>query len=58
MDAVDSALPHELAAKRQRGTIGFGAMNDCYMPVEAQRQLTRRALEVIAARRFPPAGRL
>ena len=46
-------LPRELAAKRQRGTIGFGAMNDCYMPVEADQQLTRRALELIAARRFP-----
>lgn len=46
-------LPRELAAKRRRGTIGFGSMNDCYMPVEADRQLTRRALELIAARRFP-----
>jgi len=46
-------LPRELAAKRQRGTIGFGSMNDCYMPVEADRQLTRGALELIAARRFP-----
>ncbi|MFH1570443.1 MAG: radical SAM protein [Gemmatimonadota bacterium] len=46
-------LPRELAAKRKRGTIGFGAMNDCYMPVEAHWQLTRQALEMIAARRFP-----
>lgn len=46
-------LPRELAAKRERGTIGFGSMNDCYMPIEAEWQLTRRALEVIAERRFP-----
>ena len=46
-------LPRELAAKRERGTIGFGAMNDCYMPVEAECELTRRALELIAARGFP-----
>ena len=46
-------LPRELAAKRERGTIGFGSMNDCYMPVEEEWQLTRRSLELIAARGFP-----
>lgn len=46
-------LPGELAAKRVRGTIGFGSMNDCYMPIEGQRQLTRRALELIVQHRFP-----
>jgi len=46
-------LPGELASKRVRGTIGFGSMNDCYMPIEAERQLTRQALELIVQHRFP-----
>ena len=41
-------LEKELPRKRVKGTIGFGAMNDAYMPLEASRKLTRRALEVIA----------
>ncbi|MFC1572738.1 radical SAM protein [Candidatus Eisenbacteria bacterium] len=46
-------LTRELAAKRVRGTIGTGAMNDPYMPLERDVKLTRRALEVIAQHRFP-----
>ena len=46
-------LRRELSRKRVKGTIGTGSMNDPYMPVEAQRKLTRRALRVIAAFRFP-----
>lgn len=46
-------LRAELARKRVKGTIGTGSMNDPYMPLEAERQLTRRALAVIAARQFP-----
>jgi DNA repair photolyase len=46
-------LQDELPRKRIRGTIGFGAMNDCYQPLEADLQMTRRALEIIARFRFP-----
>jgi DNA repair photolyase len=46
-------LKKELGRKRTKGTIGTGSMNDPYMPLEADRQLTRRALEVITAFRFP-----
>ena len=41
-------LTHELARKRVKGTIGTGAMNDPYMPLERKINLTGRALEVIA----------
>ena len=47
-------LEKELAAKRsKKATIGTGSMNDPYMPIEADLQLTRRALQTIAKYRFP-----
>lgn len=46
-------LHKELRAKKQRRTIGFGAMNDCYMPVEANLKLTQRALEIVLHHKFP-----
>lgn len=46
-------LKKELASKRVKGTIGFGAMNDPYMPVEKKFKLTRGALEVIRDYEFP-----
>ena len=46
-------LRKELAGKRVVGTIGTGSMNDPYMPLEAEKQLTRRALETIAEFQFP-----
>src|SRR5512136_1181438 len=46
-------LKDELRRKRVKGTIGTGSMNDPYMPLEATRNLTGRALEVIAAQGFP-----
>ena len=46
-------LQDELRRKRVKGTIGFGAMNDCYQPLEAELQMTRRALEIIARFGFP-----
>ncbi len=49
IDLLADALPR----KRVRGTIGFGSMNDPYMPIERKYQLCRRALEVIAENRFP-----
>lgn len=52
INAVD-LLADALPRKRVRGTIGFGSMNDPYMPVERKYQLCRRALEVIAQHQFP-----
>jgi len=51
-NAID-LLRHELAGKRVLGTIGMGSMNDPNMPTEAEVQLTRRAMEVIAGFGFP-----
>ncbi len=51
-NAVD-LLRKELATKRNKGTIGTGAMSDPYIPTEKEYKLTRNALEVIAQRRFP-----
>lgn len=49
IELLEDALPR----KRVLGTIGFGSMNDTYMPVERTYKLTRRALEVVARHRFP-----
>jgi DNA repair photolyase len=46
-------LMDELPRKRVRGTIGTGSMNDPYMPLEKELNLTGRALQVIAQHRFP-----
>jgi DNA repair photolyase len=46
-------LQRELARKRIKGTIGTGSMNDPYRPIEAERNLTGRALEIIARFGFP-----
>jgi len=46
-------LRDELARKRVKGTIGTGSMNDPYMPLEAKRNLTSRALQAIAEYSFP-----
>jgi DNA repair photolyase len=51
-NAID-LLQKELARKRVKGTIGTGSMNDPYQPLEAARELTRRALQVIADYQFP-----
>src|SRR4030042_6630639 len=41
IDLLADALPR----KRVRGTIGFGSINDTYMPVERNSKLARKALE-------------
>jgi DNA repair photolyase len=46
-------LSDEIRRKRVKGTIGTGSMNDPYMPIEAERNLTRGALQIIAAAKFP-----
>lgn len=51
-NAID-LLHKELRSKKRRATIGFGSMNDCYMPLEKDKQLTRRALEIVKHHNFP-----
>ena len=46
-------LEKELRRKKIKGTIGFGSMNDPYMPVEQKMELTKKALEIISLHRFP-----
>jgi DNA repair photolyase len=46
-------LADALPRKRVVGTIGFGSMNDPYMPIEKQYQITRKCLEIIAKNKFP-----
>jgi DNA repair photolyase len=46
-------LNKELPRKRVKGTIGTGSMSDPYLPLEATRNLTGQALEVIAQQQFP-----
>ena len=46
-------LERELKSKRTIGTIGFGSMNDPYMPVEKEEELTLKALKIILKHRFP-----
>lgn len=52
VNALD-LLRKELPRKRTKGTIGTGSMNDPYMPIEAERNLTGRALGIIAEHQFP-----
>jgi DNA repair photolyase len=49
LELLEDALPR----KRMVGTIGFGSMNDPYMPVEREYQLVRGALQIISAHGFP-----
>lgn len=49
LDLLEDVLPR----KRIRGTIGFGSMNDPYMPVEREYQLTGKALVIISNNKFP-----
>ncbi len=46
-------LRKELPRKRIKGTIGTGSMSDPYQLLEAERRLTRQALEVIAEHQYP-----
>jgi DNA repair photolyase len=47
-------LDRELVSKRKnRATIGTGSMNDPYMPIEKELQMTRKALQIIAKEKFP-----
>jgi DNA repair photolyase len=46
-------LREELASKRVKGVIGLGSMNDPFMPLEREIDLTGRALAIIAEFGFP-----
>jgi DNA repair photolyase len=46
-------LRNELKRIKEKDTIGTGSMNDPYMPIEKDIQLTRQALEVIYEFRYP-----
>jgi DNA repair photolyase len=46
-NAID-LLRRELSRKRVKGTIGLGSMNDSYMPLEREMNLTGQALRLIA----------
>jgi DNA repair photolyase len=46
-------LEKELKSKKVKGTIGFGSMNDPYMPVETEQGLTRNALLLANKYGFP-----
>ena len=52
-NALDLLVKELLLKKKKRATIGTGSMNDPYMPVEQEIQLTRRALQIIANEKFP-----
>lgn len=46
-------LERELAAKRIKETVGTGSMNDPYMPLEKQMEMTRGALSLLAQYHYP-----
>lgn len=46
-------LQKELRRKRKKGTVGFGAMSDPYLPLEIERELTRGALQILLKERWP-----
>jgi len=46
-------LEHELKKKKLKGTIGTGSMNDPYMPVERELELTKGALRIINKYNYP-----
>ena len=49
LELLEDVLPR----KRVRGTIGFGSMNDLYMPIDKEYRLARGALTIIQKHRFP-----
>jgi DNA repair photolyase len=49
LELLEDALPR----KRILGTIGFGSMNDPYMPVEKEYRMVRGALKIISRQGFP-----
>jgi DNA repair photolyase len=52
-NALDLLVKELHPKKKNRATIGTGSMNDPYMPIEKELQLTRKALQIIANNKFP-----
>jgi len=52
-NALELLIKELIPKRKNRATIGTGSMNDPYMPVEKDLQLTRRALQIIAKEKFP-----
>jgi DNA repair photolyase len=52
-NALDLLVKELSRKKKNRATIGTGSMNDPYMPIEKDLQMTRRALQIIANEKFP-----
>ena len=47
-------LVKELRSKRKnKATVGTGSMNDPYMPIEKELEMTRKALQIISSEKFP-----
>jgi len=52
-NALDLLTKELHSKKKNRATIGTGSMNDPYMPIEKELQLTRKALQIVAGNKFP-----
>jgi DNA repair photolyase len=52
-NALDLLVKELRSKKKNRATIGTGSMNDPYMPLEKELQLTRKALQIISNEKFP-----
>ncbi|MDR0231230.1 MAG: radical SAM protein [Dysgonamonadaceae bacterium] len=52
-NALELLAKELFSKKKNRATIGTGSMNDPYMPIEKDLQLTRKALQIIAKEKFP-----
>jgi DNA repair photolyase len=52
-NALDLLVAELRPKRKNRATIGTGSMNDPYMPIEKELQMTRKALQIIANEKFP-----
>ena len=52
-NALDLLVQELIRKRKNRATIGTGSMNDPYMPVEKDLQMTRKALQIIAKEKYP-----
>ena len=52
-NALDLLAKELISKRKNKATIGTGSMNDPYIPVEKELQMTRKALQIIAKEKFP-----
>jgi len=52
-NALNLLVKELQSKKKNKATIGTGSMNDPYMPIEEELQLTRNALKITASNKFP-----